>query len=241
MTAAATDRLGYTLYAVFERVRPVPSLGERLAGAAQRVLADVQGTAARNGLADAVAGLAARGVVFRGLYDVSAMRADADVMFWLTGDDPEALQAAYRSLRRVAPFSGMQPRWSAVGVHREAEFAKDHSPAFMRGLPPKRWLTVYPFVRSYEWYLLPEAERGEMLRDHGVKGREYPQVQSNTVASFALGDYEWLLALEADDLIDLVDLMRHLRATDARRHVREEVPFFTGRRIELAEVDEVVA
>ena len=96
-------------------------------------------------------------------------------------------------------------------------------------------------MRSYEWYVLPAAERGEMLADHGRKGREYPQVQSNTVASFALGDYEWILALEADDVTDLVDLMRHLRATEARRHVREEVPFFTGRRIDASELAEVLS
>ena len=72
-------------------------------------------------------------------------------------------------------------------------------------------------------------------------GRDFPQVQSNTVASFALGDYEWLLALEADDVIDLVDLMRYLRKTEARRHVREEVPFFTGRRIDVADVADVVS
>ena len=62
-----------------------------------------------------------------------------------------------------------------------------------------------------------------------------------TVASFALGDYEWILALEADDVTDLVDLMRHLRATEARRHVREEVPFFTGRRIDASELAEVLS
>jgi len=80
-----------------------------------------------------------------------------------------------------------------------------------------------------------------MLRDHGGKGRDYPGVQSNTVASFALGDYEWLLALESDELVELVDLMRHLRSTEARRHVREEIPFFTGRLIDFAELDEVLA
>ena len=127
-----------------------------------------------------------------------------------------------------------------MGVHRDAEFSRDHAPAYARGLPPKGWVTVYPFVRSYEWYVLPAAERGAMLADHGRKGREYPQVQSNTVASFALGDYEWLLALEADDPIDLVDLMRHLRATEARRHVREEVPFFTGRLIDVAELADLL-
>lgn len=179
-------------------------------------------------------------VDLRGVYDVSGLRADADIMLWLTGDDAEALQSALRKLRRTRELVGLLPTWNALGVHRDAEFSRDHAPAYARGLAPLGWVAVYPFVRSYEWYLLPPAERGEMLAGHGRMGREYPQVQSNTVASFALGDYEWLLALEADDLIDLVDMMRHLRGSDARRHVREEVPFFTGRRIEFGEIAEVL-
>lgn len=179
------------------------------------------------------------GETVRGIYDVSGLRADADIMFWLVGSSAEELQDALRQLRKSQEIRQLVPTWSALGVHRDAEFSRDHWPAFSKGLPPKKWVTVYPFVRSYDWYLLPAAERGQMLADHGRKGREYPQVQPNTVASFGLGDYEWLLALEADDIVDLVDLMRHLRATEARRHVREEIPFFTGRLIEIDEIDDV--
>ena len=110
-----------------------------------------------------------------------------------------------------------------------------------RSIKPAEWLCVYPFVRSYEWYILPEDERGKMLRDHGMLGRDFPQVISNTVSSFALGDWEWILGLEAPELVDLVDLMRHLRATEARNHVREEIPFYTGRRITAGEIAEVLA
>jgi chlorite dismutase len=184
--------------------------------------------------------LAAEGVTLRGSYDVSAMRADADVMIWLHGSRPEELQAAVRKIRRTYLFAETSIAWSAMGVHREAEFAKSHSPAYSRGVAPSTWLCVYPFVRSYEWYLLPAEERGKMLRDHGLLGRDFPQVISNTVSSFALGDWEWILGLEAPELVDLVDLMRHLRATDARNHVREEIPFYTGRRIEAAEIAEVL-
>jgi len=177
------------------------------------------------------------GVVVRGLYDVSGLRADADLMIWLHGDRPEALQEELRRLRRTAELAPLAPRWSVMGVHRPAEFSAAHAPAFLRDEAPREWLTVYPFVRSYEWYLLPVEERRAMLGEHGTKGREFPQVLSNTVAAFALGDYEWILALEADELADLVDLMRHLRSTEARRHVREEIPFFTGRRVEVDEVE----
>jgi chlorite dismutase len=185
--------------------------------------------------------LAEAGVVHRGSYDVSAMRADADVMVWLHGPQPEDLQRAIRDIRRSELFAGTEIAWSAMGVHREAEFAKNHTPAYSRGVAPAEWLCVYPFVRSYEWYLLPDAKRGAMLRDHGMLGRDFPQVISNTVSSFALGDWEWILGLEAPELVDLVDLMRHLRSTEARNHVREEIPFYTGRRVTATEIAEVLA
>jgi len=189
-------------------------------------------------LEPAIAAIEAADVTIRGFYDVSGLRADADLMVWLHGENPETLQWALRELRRALPT--LLPTWNAMGVHRDAEFTSNHLPAFMRGKEPEQWLTVYPFVRSYDWYLLPEEERRAMLGDHGRKGAEYRQVLANTVASFALGDYEWILALEAPELVDLVDLMRHLRQTEARRHVREEIPFYTGRRIPASEVAEVL-
>ncbi|HEU0181736.1 MAG TPA: hydrogen peroxide-dependent heme synthase, partial [Agromyces mariniharenae] len=157
------------------------------------------------------------GVTLRGIYDVSGLRADADVMLWLHGPTAEGLQWAIRELRRARLFRALLPTWNAMGVHRDAEFNKAHVPGFLRGVEPKQWLTVYPFVRSYEWYLLAPEERGRMLAEHGRKGAAFTGVIANTVASFSLGDYEWLLPLESDELTDLVDLMRDLRATDARR------------------------
>jgi len=189
---------------------------------------------------DLLAELSHEGTTLRGAYDVSSMRADADVMVWLHGSRPEALQSAVRRIRRTSLFAGTTVAWSAMGVHREAEFAKNHVPAYAEGIEPGAWVCVYAFVRSYDWYLLPAEERGLMLHDHGLLGREFPQVISNTVSSFALGDWEWLLALEAPELTDLVDLMRHLRTTNARQHVREEVPFYTGRRIEPSEIADVL-
>ena len=104
-------------------------------------------------------------------------------------------------------------------------------PAFLSDEDPRAYVCVYPFVRSYDWYLLDETERRTMLSEHGQLARGFADVRANTVSSFALGDYEWILAFEADELHRIVDLMRHLRGSEARRHVREEVPFYTGPRV----------
>jgi len=181
-------------------------------------------------------------VVVRGVYDVAGLRADADFMMWTHAETVEALQATYSDFRRTTTLGrATTPVWSSVALHRPAEFNKSHIPAFLAGEEAGNYVCVYPFVRSYEWYLLPDDERRRMLSEHGMAARGYKDVRANTVPAFALGDYEWILALEAPELVDLVDLMRHLRQTEARRHVREEVPFYTGRRIGLDEIAEVLS
>ncbi|MEV0946448.1 hydrogen peroxide-dependent heme synthase [Rhodococcus sp. NPDC049939] len=184
-------------------------------------------------------GQAEKGVVVRGLYDVAGLRADADFMIWTHSGSIEALQAAYSDFRRTTALGrASAPVWSNAACHRPAEFNKSHIPSFIAGEDPGDYVCVYPFVRSYEWYLLPDEERRKMLADHGMAARGYKDVRANTVPAFALGDYEWILAFEAPELYRIVDLMRDLRATEARLHVREEVPFFTGPRVD---VDKLVA
>ena len=179
-------------------------------------------------------------VTVRGVYDVSGMRDNADLMVWLTGDQPDVLQEAVRKIRRQPLLGGTRQVWNAMGVHRDAEFTRNHAPSYARGIAPEKWVCVYPFVRSYEWYYMNSERRAEMLKNHGMKARDYPQVLANTIACFGLNDFEWLLALEAPELEDLVDVMREFRNTEARLHVREEIPFYTGRRIETSEIAEVL-
>ena len=176
------------------------------------------------------------GVVVRGLYDVAGFRADADFMIWTHAERVEDLQATYSA--SAAPRSG---RASDPGVeHRRAAPARrvqqEPRPCVHRRRGAGRLLCVYPFVRSLDWYLLPDDERRKMLAEHGMAAREYPDVRANTVPAFALGDYEWILAFEAPTWHRIVELMWKLRYTDARRHVREETPFFTGPRVGVEEL-----
>ncbi|MEE1617955.1 hydrogen peroxide-dependent heme synthase [Brachybacterium sp. J153] len=218
----------YTSYTVFRRLAGLGDEGEISAAEATAALAEtvsLMEASAEDGSLEIL-----------GWYDVSGFRAEDDLMLWLAADRPETLQAALRELERSLVGSWLHREWAAAGVHRMAEFSRGHVPSFMvPGFERKQWITVYPFVRSYDWYLLEQDERNRMLREHGLLGRDFPQVNANTVAAFALGDYEWLLSFEADDLHDLVDMMRHLRYSDARLHVREELPFHTGRRLDALE------
>jgi chlorite dismutase len=220
MHAVTTSQNLYTLYAAFS------------APAARR-LPDERRVAAAG---EAEAALVGGGATLRGSYSLAGFRAEADLLLWLVGPSADVLQDALVAFRHTELGRSLDAFWTNIGVHREAEFSKTHVPAFLAGEAPRTYVCVYPFVRSLEWYLLPPQERSDQLREHGMMGRDYPDVRANTVSAFALGDYEWLLAFEADELTRIVDLMRHLRAAEARRHTREELPFFTGIRKPLAAV-----
>ena len=172
----------------------------------------------------------------RGHYSTVAFRPDADLLMWWLAHSPEDVQDLVAAFRRSVLGQSLEQTWAFLGVHRPPEVAKDHQPAFLRGAPPKRYLNVYPFVRSHEWYLLPKDERAELLRVHGEMGREFPEVLANTTSGFGLGDWEWILAFEADDLTQIVDCIRRLRDSESRRFVTAETPFVTGIRKELSEV-----
>ncbi len=214
------DELLYTMYAVFRSPAPLPEDRAGLAAEADALLEQAL----------------AKEVYTRGTYDVSGYRSDADLLIWLTCPDPDLLQETYARFRQTALGRHLEPVWSATGVHRPAEFNRNHIPAYVRREDPQKYVCVYPFVRSLEWYLLPDYERRGMLAEHGIMGREYEDVRANTVAAFGLGDYEWLLAFEAAELHRIVDCIRHLRTSRARLHTKVETPFFTGARKPLTEL-----
>ena len=220
-TRELNDTIRYTMWSVFRLSVPIHD-GDRAGEAAE--------------VTELFEKLRADDVVVRGSYDVSGLRADADLMVWWHAASSEQLQAAYNRLRSTAFGRRLTPVWSQMALHRPAEFNKSHLPSFLADEDPKAHVCVYPFVRSYEWYLLEDPERRRLLAEHGRMARDYPDVRANTVSSFALGDYEWLLAFEADDLARIVDLMRHLRGSETRRHVRAEIPFYTGARTSMEDL-----
>jgi hydrogen peroxide-dependent heme synthase len=167
-------------------------------------------------------------VSVRGVYSTVGFRADTDLMVWFVGPTPDAMQEAVAAFGRTSAGRELEISWTFMGVVKPAEFTADHAPAFVKGEAPRRYLCAYPFVRTPEWYLLPAEERGSLLREHGLIGREFPEVLANTTSAFGINDWEWILAFEADELDRIVDCIRRLREAEARRFTKVEVPFVTG-------------
>ena len=122
-----------------------------------------------------------------------------------------------------------------MGVVKPAEFTADHQPAVREG--ERRRSATPASTRSCarrSGTCSRREERAGYLREHGLLGREFPEILANTTSAFGLGDWEWILAFEAAELDRIVDCIRALRDTQARRFTKEEIPFVTGIRKDVA-------
>ncbi|WP_227712809.1 hydrogen peroxide-dependent heme synthase [Nanchangia anserum] len=211
-------RDNFALYGVFSTALPLPEDPEVRAEMA----------------ADVVRAVEEAGAEIRGWYDTAGFRADADLMVWLLADHVDKVQDAYRAIRASRLGEHLQPVWAVTSAHMVAEFNRPHLPACFGGWGARDYMAVYPLNRSWDWYYLPKNRRAAMLREHGMNGKDYMDVGVSTLATFALSDYEWTISLEHDDITRVMGVLRQQRDCEARLFVREDWPFYTGKRMELA-------
>lgn len=171
---------------------------------------------------------AAEGVSLRGAYSLAGLRHDADLILWVVTSDLDAMQRLAVAIGRSALGQFLECRYTFLGLALGTRYTSDHAPAFVKGIPPKRYLSVYPFVKTHEWYQLPFEERRAAMAEHGRLGRDYPEILTNTVSSFGIGDHEFVVAFEADDVAEMVRMVEHLRPAASRPYTKLDTPIFLG-------------
>jgi hydrogen peroxide-dependent heme synthase len=112
-------------------------------------------------------------ISLRGVYSLVGLREDADLMLWVHGTDLDAIQRLAVALRHSGLGSYLETRQTYIGVVASARYDPGHLPSFMLGATPRKFISVYPFVKTTEWYLLPYERRRELMAEHGLIGRRY--------------------------------------------------------------------
>ena len=168
------------------------------------------------------------GVTVRGVYSTVGLRHDTDLILWTVTEDLDAMQALAAAINRADIGTYLENRYTYLGIALGSRYTADHAPAFISGIPPKRYLSVYPFIKSHDWYQLPFEERRKAMAEHGVMGREYPDILTNTTSSFGIADHEFVVALETDDIEDMVKMVEYLRGAASRPYTTVDTPIFLG-------------
>jgi hydrogen peroxide-dependent heme synthase len=176
------------------------------------------------------------GITLRGVYSTMGMSADADIIVWAHAARLDLLTKLAVQIDRTAIGRALKLSQSYAGVAGMSQYDKEHGPAFLKGIPARRYLSVYPFMTTPHWYLVPFEERRRLMIEHGEMGREFPEILTNTLNSFGIQDQEFLVALEDDDPHQLVKMVQRLRAAEVRKYTALDTPIFLGDRKPVCEV-----
>lgn len=176
------------------------------------------------------------GVTVRGVYSTIGLRPDVDMIIWAHAPRLEHVTELAVRLDRTAVGRALRQVQGYIGVGGMSQYDPDHGPAFLKGIPAKRYLSVYPFTKTPDWFLVDFSERRRLMLEHGELGREFPDLLTNTVNSFGIQDQEFIVALEDDDPHQIVKMVQKLRGAEVRKYTALDVPIFLGDRKPPADV-----
>ena len=157
-------------------------------------------------------------------YLALGFRPETDFLLWAITRDLEQVQQVVGQILRTGFGKYLALVYSFMAVKQPPIYAATHQQQFEKDEPPRRYLFVYPFVKSREWYLLQMPRRQEIMNEHMKVAREFPMVRLNTTYSFGLGDQDFVLAFEADEPEDFEKLVQRLRETESSRFTVRDTP-----------------
>lgn len=164
------------------------------------------------------------GISYRA-YSNIGLRDDTDFLLWFLAPTVDKIQTATEKLYSTVFGKYIIPSRTYISCTRPSAYALDATPqGFVAGDSPKRYVIVYPFTKTREWYLLPQAKRQEIMDEHITVSKKYPQIILNTTYSFGIHDEDFMLAFEMDNIRDFQDLIMDLRETQVSTYVKNDIP-----------------
>jgi len=166
-------------------------------------------------------------------YSLTGLRADCDFMLWKAAESIDELHDMGIELTRLDIAAHIETAYAYLSLTKRSIYVRDHQHEGQEGTRLRiapvgaRYLFVYPFVKTREWYSLPVERRQAMMSEHIRIGHKYPRVRLNTTYSFGLDDQEFVLAFESDYPSDFLDLVMELRESEASRYTLRDTPIFT--------------
>lgn len=169
-------------------------------------------------------------------YTTFGLREDADFFFWNIAKEVEMIQDFVTDLFRTQLGRYLKQTHTFLAVSKESEYTKDHINPPRPEMGETKYLFIYPFVKTREWYLLPFPERMRIMKEHIDVGHEFPEVSINTAYSFGIDDQDFVVAFDGNSLEEFVRLVMRLRETESSNYTVRDVPMFTGIKKPVREV-----
>jgi chlorite dismutase len=166
-------------------------------------------------------------------YSTVGLKCGCDFLLWRISQSPDVFQAHQQAINRTRLGAYLNQPHAYLSMTKRSMYIDKLDPFHTTEsrthiIPGKRkYLFVYPFVKTREWYLMPLEERQKAMDEHIRIGNKYPSVKLNTTYSFGLDDQDFVVAFETEKPADFLDLVMELRESQASKYTQRDTPIFT--------------
>lgn len=175
-------------------------------------------------------------------YSLVGTRGDCDFLLWQATRDFDHLHAFGAAVRKSRLGAFLTQPYSYFAMTRRSIYINKYEREYLEkyggdenldqariAINPQgsKYLFVYPFVKTRDWYMLSQEERQRLMDEHIRVGHEWPDVKLNTTYSYGLDDQEFVVAFETDHVGRFLDLLMALRITEASKYTLRDTPSFT--------------
>jgi len=163
-------------------------------------------------------------------YSSIGLERGVDLLFWRMAPGVDVLESAAAELLRAGLGRWLTVTHSFIGRVGPSQYVRkptEQEQSLFRG-ERSRYLIVYPFTKSTDWYLLSKEARQGVMNEHMRVGHDYPTIRQALAYSFGIDSQDFVVAYETDDLVAFGDLVRALRATESRRSTVSDAPILLG-------------
>jgi chlorite dismutase len=162
-------------------------------------------------------------------YSLVGLRADVDFMLWRIAFDPLCFQAMEAGVRRSRLGAWLTPEHSFLSLQRRSPYVNKMKGAGegVELLPGQgKYLFVYPFTKTRDWYRLSPHARQGLMDEHIAASAPFKGVHLNTSYSYGIDDQDFVVAFDSDYPQEFVDLVGRLRYTEASLYTQQDTPMF---------------
>ena len=176
-------------------------------------------------------------------YSTMGTRADAEILLWQIAETPDVFQDLAKAIMKTRMGGYLNMAYSYLSQTKRSiyeirmDMGEDDTEEERLVIDPSeaKYLFVYPFIKTRDWYLMSQMARQGVMDEHIVAGRKYPSIRLNTTYSFGIDDYEFIVAFETDEPSDFLDLVQELRETESSKYTLQDTPLFTCINMRLEE------
>ena len=161
---------------------------------------------------------------------VSPAEHGSDLLIWsaLEAGEPQSTVSFFEGFTRaLSPVRTLvQPTNVLWGYTRPSQYTKVKSTQEIDPFSSsrKRFLVIYPFVKTAQWYLMSRDVRQGMMNGHIRIGKQYEDINQLLLYSFGVQDQEFVVVYEMDDLRRFSDLVHELRGAEGRPYTERDTP-----------------